>query len=83
MSSLWTLNNGMFLNHRHLHCISISVGIAILWTVLMTKTHDDTAIGDTIGVIIEEALLVPETVAMLQGWKMLQCFGMFLNMFLQ
>ena len=47
----------------------------------MTKTHDDTAIGDTIGVIIEEALLVPGTVAMLQVWKMLQCFGMFFKCF--
>ena len=47
--------------------------------MIMLKTHDDTAIGDTmesaIDVVIEEALLVPETVAMLQGWKMLQCFG--------
>ena len=50
-------------------------------TMLMTmlKTHDDTAIGDTmedaIDVVIEEALLVPKIAAMLRGWKMLQCFG--------
>ena len=37
----------------------------------------DTAIGDTkedaIGVVIEEALLVPNTAAMLQGWNILKC----------
>ena len=44
----------------------------------MLKTHDDTAIGDTmedaIDVVIEEALLVPNTAAMLRGWKILKCF---------
>ena len=43
----------------------------------MLKTHDDTAIEDTmedaIGVVIEEALLVPKTAAMLQGCKILKC----------
>ena len=43
----------------------------------MLKTHDDTAIEDTmedaIGVVIEEALLMPKTAAMLQGWKILKC----------
>ena len=49
--------------------------------VLMLKTHDDTAIGDTIedaiGVVIEDALSVPESVDMMllmQGWLSSNCF---------
>ena len=53
--------------------------------LMMLKTHDDTAIGDTIedtiGVVLEDALLVSKTGDMLQGWKMLKGFRNVLEMF--
>ena len=49
----------------------------------MLKTHDDTAIGDTmedaIGVVIENALLVPESAAMMQVEKDAQVQNVFVN----
>ena len=44
-------------------------------------------IGDTmedaIGVVVENALLVSKTVDMLQGWKILKCFGNVFKMFFE